>query len=395
MNTRLFTQEELNNAFSKVFLGVTDKVTKVSANSVLSGLTNAFSSLVQKSLKENALVESYLDPDQATGERLDQVALQRGLGGRQAVPLGSSVYLRLEADAGTQYTTDHSFTGSHGVVFRLQENYTMNNRRFAYRLATTESTGEGTNVQPFTILQLQEMLEGHVSVVNDVRAFGGRDAENDDQLRWRIRNYGNIAAISSIMKLSIFANSINNNVFRLFHLRNSVRGVVLGVITHSGVPLSDEDLTSLREQLIEFSAINDSTLELENTQPTALFISARVALSIEMNYEALLNRLQINFEDLFRGYLYSGVGQNIDPTTLQNILYRETAITSVSSTGFQPSNSFFVPVGIPLRLAGMELRSLEGDILTSTSQMTEEYTTYYNQERSFVLTRNFLEGILG
>ena len=68
------------------------------------------------------------------------------------------------------------------------------------------------------------MLEGHVSVVNDVRAFGGRDAENDDQLRWRIRNYGNIAAISSIMKLSIFANSINNNVFRLFHLRNSVQG---------------------------------------------------------------------------------------------------------------------------------------------------------------------------
>ena len=36
---------------SKVFLGVTDKVTKVSANSVLSGLTNAFSSSCAKVFK--------------------------------------------------------------------------------------------------------------------------------------------------------------------------------------------------------------------------------------------------------------------------------------------------------------------------------------------------------
>ena len=50
------------------------------------------------------------------------------------------------------------------------------------------------------------------------------------------------------------------------------KGVVLGVVTHSGVPLSDEDLTSLREQLVDFSAINDSTLDIRKlTAPIAIF----------------------------------------------------------------------------------------------------------------------------
>ena len=102
MITKVTPVSELKQLFLEILMNMTNKVTKVSKGSVVSGVAYGVAKVGQKALKDIALVESHLFPSYAFGTHLDDVANELGIASRFGAS-GSSVYLFLSAIAGTVY----------------------------------------------------------------------------------------------------------------------------------------------------------------------------------------------------------------------------------------------------------------------------------------------------
>ena len=402
-NTTIFTRDQLTEAFTTAFLSTNPTVTKVSPNSVYASLTSGIASLAQKTLKENALIESYIDPDQASGDRLNQIALQRGVPARQATGLASTVWARIVSippseDNPTIYTTDMVFTGSHGIRFRLQEGFTVtsgeggaagDSRFFSYRRLVALSEGELTNVPAFTITRIEQPPAGHIAVVNDVPSFGGRDAETDDQLRYRIKNYANITAFNTIAKISILANAINDKVFRVYNLGKDATGKpLLGVITHNGEDLLSTELDALTEGVQSQVSLADSLISFTNLTPNLIALSARLQLREGANAETVFNRVYTLIDSYLRDLVYRAETRLLDWVQLYNLITLDPDILTVSSDSFQPNGRIDLSDRRPVRLAAADFRDLNGNTLYDIQG--GRFTTYYDEESDFNIARNFI-----
>lgn len=54
----------------------------------------------------------------------------------------------------------------------------------------SDSEGASTNVDPLSINKLNPVPSGHIACTNEYRATGGRDDEDDDLFRIRIKESG-------------------------------------------------------------------------------------------------------------------------------------------------------------------------------------------------------------
>jgi uncharacterized phage protein gp47/JayE len=217
MYTKLSTVEELKGIFIELMLNHTDKVTKVAPGSVLNGIAYGIAKLGQKTIKDIALIESHIFPDQAYGQYLNNIAKNYGVANRFGSS-ESSTYLRVVADPGTQYISGtHTFSGNHGIVFDLEENVTVGDDGFAYVKVRSQTTGETTNVDALTINKIIPLLSGHKYVINENRATGGRDTEDDDTFRNRIKEGANILARGTIAMIEQAFMLINSNVMKVYY----------------------------------------------------------------------------------------------------------------------------------------------------------------------------------
>ena len=78
----------LKNLWVETFLNKTDKVTDITDNSVLNGVAYGTAKVAQKALKDIAIVEAQIFPEEATGDYLDRAAQLFGVTPRKGA-LGS------------------------------------------------------------------------------------------------------------------------------------------------------------------------------------------------------------------------------------------------------------------------------------------------------------------
>ncbi len=256
--TKISSKEELKQIFLETLINSTDSLTKVTDNSVLSGIGYGVSSVGQKAIAEIAGVESSLFPDLASGTQLDAVAQNYGISPRFGAS-GSSTFLRVIGASGTTYVAGtQTFTSTNGVVFSLDEDVTIGSLEFAYAKVSSTTTGQESNVDPLTISEVAPEPTGHREVINEFAAQGGRDAESDDLFRKRIKGGSNILAKGTIAALEQAFIKVNNNVLKVFNQGiNANSNLQLAIATQNGVDFTSNELLTLLEGAEDFFSLSD------------------------------------------------------------------------------------------------------------------------------------------
>lgn len=372
MRTRLTGREELKRIFVETFLNKTTKVTKVSDHSVMSGVGYGVATIASRALKDIALVESGLFPDLAVGSELDKIASNYGVAPRFGSS-GSSTYIRIFADPGTFYEGGITiFNTSSGIEFLLNENVIVGDSGIAYALISSLSEGAETNVESGSINQLGTVPDGHQNVVNEYAAFGGRDSEDDDLFRQRIKEGSNLLAKGTISYIEQVFNKINNNVLRVFYQGNNDQGqTILSISTQNGVELNQAELDELLEQGEEFFSLTELRpvgtqnygLVLRNIEYQPIDISFRVDLLQDFNPDLIRKEIQVGIQNLID---YRVWRPGIDKFEWDDAL---SVVKNTRGVRSAPDQFFFPRVDIKVdknklpRVRGFLMLDLEGSVI--------------------------------
>lgn len=372
MITRLTPITELKELFVKILLNNTDRVTKVSDESILNGMGYGAAKIGQKCIKDIALVESHIFVDSAFGTDLDFVAKARGIAPRLGA-IGSSTFILLVGTPGITYLQGvHSFTGSHGVTFDLEEDFTIPLVGFGYTKVRSIDTGTKTNVDPLTINQMVVSLAGHQYLINEYQAIGGRDAEDDDTFKKRIKEESvNILAQETLARITQVFININPNILRVFYNgKDSTGKIVLGISTQNGADLSSTELDALLEEGEKYICLSDYAkfgnqalgIVLQNSDYEPIDVDFRVELYT--NYSP--DDIRINIQIAFTKYLdirYWEYGQKVQWDDLLQLVKNVTGVKYVPDTQFVPSADISIPKNKVPRVRSFIMRNLEGAIL--------------------------------
>ena len=346
--TKLTSKDELKNIAVETALINTNAITKVSNNSALSGIFYGIGAVAQKALVEVAAVESYLNPEFATGTQLDTIASDRGIAARFGSS-GSSTWIRISADNGTAYTSGvHTFTGTEGVVFSLDENVTVGTLGFAYAKVSSTTTGSVTNVDALSINTVSPEPVGHTSVINEFASVGGRDAESDDLFRKRIREGVNILARGTIASLEQAMMKVNNNVLKIFNQGINVNGnIQLAIATQNGVDLTSGELLTLKDGISEFFSLTELRpygdgnygVDLVNISYEPIDLNYRVTL--ETGYDQDVYRIDV--QSKINKYLdFRNFNSETDQVEWDDLLQ---IVKNTKGAKYVPDQYFFVNTG--------------------------------------------------
>lgn len=375
MNVRLSTISELKQIAAETILNNTSKVNKISDNSVLSGITFAMAKIGQKAIKDIALVEAHIMVDSAYGIQLDQIAESRGVAAR-FTSSQSSTFMRVVGDPGTTYTAGlNTFSGRDGVVFDIESTVTIGVNGYAYVKVRSQTSGSNTNVDPLSLDSVSPTPVGHEYTVNEYGAFGGRDFEADDTFKKRIKEGANLAATSTISKLTQIFGKINNNVLRVFYQgTNSQSQPILAVVTQNGIGLTGPELDDIESRASEYMAISDlkpfgttaSLIELKNMDFQPIDITFRVELLPSFNPDSLRKEIQIKFSK-YLDFRFWTADKKVEWDELLSIVKNTSGVKSVPDTKFIPNRDVVVDKNKLPRIRSFMMLDLSGNVISNVA----------------------------
>lgn len=396
---RVPTIEEAKTIQAKILFAVTDKVSKISDGSVLNGLFFGSAKLFQKTIKDIAISQSHYYPDYAYGVYLDNIAAQYGLQTRFGA-LGSSTYVRVEADPGTVYTSGgHSVRGINGINFNVVDSKTVGVCGFDYLKCTSVETGSQTNVGALTINKMVNAPSGHKNVVNEYQAIGGRDQESDEEFRIRIKNCFNIAASGTLAKLEQVFLLNNPNILRVFNYGMSENGKVrLGVLTQNAVSLTEVELDLLMKNYLAFLSMSEINLDYTQTSGVELIninwkpidLGFQCSIKDGYNADAVRSLAQVRVNK-YLDYRVWKIGQKVEWDNLLQIVKDTDGISYVPDVTFSPGSDISVGYGELPRIRGFEMRDLSGNIIGDGGGVLNP--VYYPKERNFAFIYSVLRNI--
>ncbi|MBJ7437019.1 MAG: baseplate J/gp47 family protein [Acinetobacter sp.] len=372
MRTKVLSTSELSKVAAEAILNNTNRVSKVAPESVLVGVSNGVGRLGQSAMKDIALIEARLFPDDAHGDLLDEVALNNGISARFGA-VGSSMYLRLVGTPGTVYTqSTHTFTGNHGIVFELEQNETIPSIGWMYVKVRSIDTGAKTSVAPLTVNKINTTPSGHTYVINEYQAQGGRDAESDTDFRERIKNGANIAAYGTVEYLNQVFQKVNSAVLRTYFAGiNSLQQPIVRVITRNGTALLQSEIDTLIEAsqkylgLVEQRVYGDRTfgINITNVDWYPIDVDFRADLSAGINVDNLRKQIQVNLAKTI-DYRTWEWGDKVEWDNLLQVVKSTPGVKYVADAYFLPKTDITVQRDRFPRFRGFTMRDLNGNILT-------------------------------
>ncbi len=368
------TIEELKGMFTELLVNHTDKVTKVAPLSTLNGIAYGCAKLGQRILKDVALVETHLNPDLAYGPYLDHVAEFFGISPRYQSS-ESSTYLRVVGTPGTTYTTGLTeFLSSSGIGFQVTQTYSIPDEGFGYVKVRSIDKGTKTNVNPLSVTKINPAPTGHKYVVNEYAAFGGRDIEDDEDFRKRIKEGSNVLARDTISMLEQVFNKINNNVLRCYFRGWNKQGqVVIQILTQNGIDLNTAELNELLLKGKGFFSFNELKpdglngygISLQNITWFPVDISARLKFEDSVNADDVRKEIQIRLNKYF-DYRYFKKSK-VEWDDLLGIVKSVPGVKYVYDNYFFPQNDIAIPKGQLPRVRGFLLLNPDGSIITNST----------------------------
>lgn len=356
--------------FLEILLNKTNKINDIGAESVLNGIAFGCAKLAQKCLVNQAVVEGHILPDTAYGEYLDKLAAVRGVAPRFGAS-GSSTFVRLTGDEGTVYFSDtHIFSSTSGIQFSLESDVTINVNGYAYAKIKSESSGTKANVDPLTINTVNPIPTGHIMCTNEYIATGGRDEEDDDLFRQRIKDSINQLSRTTLSYIEQVFMKINNNVLRVHKGGTTSDGKLnLIVVSVNGQDFTNEEfdilLSSSKEylSLVELlSNVDGFSLSLSNVDWLYVDVDFRVDLDPSYDQDTIRNSMQIQMSKLF-DYRFWTYGNKVEWEDMLFAAKNVSGVTYIPDTHFYPQSDINVPKYQLPRIRGFIMRDLDSNII--------------------------------
>jgi len=374
MITRVSTITELKQIFGEVLMNKTNKVTKISDESIVNGISYGVAKIAQKALKDIALVETHIFPDGAFGIHLDLVANKYGISDRFTTSK-SRTFVRVVGVVGTFYQAGLQVFIGGGVSFDLIEDVTIGINGYAYALVTSQTSGLSTNVSALSIHTVNPAPLGHQYCVNEYQAEGGRNNEDDQLFRLRIKEGANLAARGTLAHLTQAFIKINTNVLRVYyHGVNALNQIVLAISTQNAVPLTLLELEEILQKGSQYLSISDLAsfngtsvnVEIKNIDYQPIDISLRIELIGGANPDAVRKDLQVAFSKEI-DYRFWEPGRKVEWDNLLQLAKNHPSINYVPDTWFYPNNDVIIdPTKLP-RFRGFMLLDLEGNTISDVA----------------------------
>lgn len=392
---RITTEAELEALHVETLINSTNKVTKVTDHSVTRGLIRGNVKTGKKALKDIALAVSRLFPDLANGTSLDDVANDHGISDRFAAAQ-SSTYVRLIADPGTVYQQGvNTVSDNKGNVFDLEEDLTIGTKGYGYVKVRSQQSGTGTNVDPYTIVNVNPEPSGHIGVINEYTATNGRDSESDDLLRQRIKEGPDILARGTLSYLTQAFIKINPNVLRVIYEGvNSQGKVSLAVLTVNGIDLTQDELDTLLEQGSEYLSLTEMGpigtksygVAIKNVEYYPVDVSMRMELSVGADFEQVVKEIQQKFSKYVDFRFWESSLDKIEWDTLLNIVKNVDGVKYVPDTYFSPNVDIKIPSRKFPRFRGFIAMDLNGSVIVNQAGTLDPIFYPNDEDESFALT---------
>lgn len=400
LNIQPTTQEERAQMFLQMLLNNTNKVTKISDQSVLNAHAQSIAKIAGKSEKDIVLALSTFYPDNTYGENLDNIANILGIAPRFGAS-GSSMFVRVVGNLGTTYIQGiHVFSGKDNIQFELEESVTIGSAGFSYAKVRSIDVGDITNVNPVSINKVSPQPVGHVYCVNEYKATGGRDNEDDVLFRRRIKEGANILATGTIAALEQAFMKINNNVLKIFFQGiNDQSQIVIAICTQNGVNLNQAELDELLdrgENYFSFTQLKPHGrtsygVYLKNIEWQYIDISFRCQLLPSYNQDAIRKEIQIGISKYLDHRYWKAGTQNVEWDTLLEIVKNTKGVKYVPDQYFYPAVDLATDKNKLPRLRGFLMLSLQGVLMESLNGVLSP--TYYPNEADFSFQQTVLRNI--
>ncbi len=396
MILRQTTEAELEALHTETFINTSNnKVTKVTDHSALRGIIRGNVRTAKKAVKDIALATSRLFPDSAFDATLDQVADDRGVAPRFSASQ-SSTFVRLIADEGTFYEQGvNTISDNKGNIFDLENDVTIGTKGFDYVKVRCQQSGAFTNVDPYTLVNISPEPTGHIGVINEYGATGGRDAEDDDLFKQRIKEGPDILARGTLSYLTQVFMKINSNVLRaIFEGTNQTGKVVLGILTQNGINLTADELQTLLEQggqyfsLTELAPIGTQSygVELKNADYYYIDSDLRIDLFTGASFDAVVKDIQQKWSKLVDFRFWDSTVDRVEWDSLLSIAKSTGGVKSVPDTYFTPAVDItLLPNQFP-RFRGFVARDLQGNIIINQTGTVDPLFYSNDIDQSFSAT---------
>jgi len=392
MITKLTSIEELKQIWVEILINKSNgQVTEVSDNSVLSAIGYGVGKVAQKAIKDIALVEANLFPDEGFEQTLDAIAQNIGIAPRFGAS-ESSTFVRVVGDVGTIYQVGiNQFISREGVIFNLENNVTIGSEGYAYAKVRSTTQGSNTNVPPLSINTVNPEPTGHRTTLNEYQALGGRDIEDDETFRRRIKEGANILAKGTISSITQAFNKINPNVLRVFYNGiNSLGKPVLAIATQNGIDLSNTELDSLLEQGEKFFSLTELRpfgtqsygVELKNVDYQPIDISFRVDLFNSVNPDDVRIDIQTRISK-YLDFRFWKAGSQVEWDDLLEIVKRTRGVKYVPDQFFYPRVDVKIDKSKLPRLRGFLMLDLSGNIIVDNAGVLDPVFYPANPDFSF------------
>lgn len=367
------TITNLKNLFIEMFLDKTVKVSNVADGSVVNATAFGVAKVAQKAMKDIAIKEAQIFPDTATGAYLDKAAALYGVSPRKGA-LGSSTYIRVSADPGTVYDTSVTFVNKNGIRFQVDEALTVGESGYGYVKVRSVNAGYSTNVPPNSITNVSPQPQGHIECTNEYYAIGGRDSEDDETFRIRIKNNLNTLSKNTIEYWTQTLSNIDDRVLKVMSAGLDEKGVYnLYIVSQNGIFFTEEELDTLLESAQGYFGISELNIEgkavgigIKNIDwfyvGSERGLDFRVQLQPDYDVATVRQNIQINLTK-YLDFRFWTPGKIVEWDDLLDIVKKTDGVKYVPDEYFFPYYDQQVPANQLPRIRGFVMRDQDGNVL--------------------------------
>lgn len=367
------TITNLKNLFIEMFLDKTAKVSNVADGSVVNATAFGVAKVAQKAMKDIAIKEAQIFPDTATGVYLDKAAALYGVSPRKGA-LGSSTYIRVSANPDTVYDTSVTFVNKNGIRFQVDEALTVGESGYGYVKVRSINAGYSTNVPPNSITNVSPQPQGHIECTNEYYAIGGRDSEDDETFRIRIKNNLNILSKNTIEYWTQTLSNIDDRVLKVMSAGLDEKGIYnLYVVSQNGIFFTEEELDTLLESAQGYFGISELNIEgkvvgigIKNIDwfyvGSERGLDFRVQLQPDYDVSTVRQSIQVNLTK-YLDFRFWTPGKIVEWDDLLDIVKKTDGVKYVPDEYFFPYYDQQVPANQLPRIRGFVMRDQDGNIL--------------------------------
>lgn len=367
------TITNLKNLFIEMFLDKTAKVSNVADGSVVNATAFGVAKVAQKAMKDIAIKEAQIFPDTATGAYLDKAAALYGVSPRKGA-LGSSTYIRVSADPGTVYGTDVTFVNKNGIRFQVDEALTVGESGYGYVKVRSVNAGYSTNVPPNSITNVNPQPQGHIECTNEYYAIGGRDSEDDETFRIRIKNNLNVLSKNTIEYWTQVLNGVDDRVLKVMTAGLDEQGIYnLYIVSQNGIFFTEDELGTLLEKVQGYFGLSELNIEgkvvgiaIKNIDwfyvGSERGLDFRVQLQPGYDVATVRQNIQINLTK-YLDFRFWSPGNIVEWDDLLDIVKKTDGVKYVPDEYFFPYYDQQVPANQLPRIRGFVMRDQDGNVL--------------------------------